>query len=258
MQCHNLDTLGIICRSLDDLALMRAALLVQPRRPVDRASDAPRIGFCRTPAWDHADADTQALLERTAERLAAAGAAVKDVTPDAGRHPRAPASHLRIRGGAQLRLRIRGARRQAQSGIARRAADARPRHCRSPPISRRSRPRRCSAAISTMYSPNSMCCWRQVRSARRPRGLDSTGDARFNAIWTLAWTPCVTLPAGSGGKGLPLGRPAGRRALWRRGVARRRRLGRSPARLNRRRLPRGVPRHAFCGLTAYRRRRDDL
>ncbi len=38
-----------------------------------------------------------------------------------------------------------------------------------------------------------------------PEGLGSTGDARFNAIWTLAWTPCVTLPAGSGGKGLPLG-----------------------------------------------------
>ncbi len=33
-----------------------------------------------------------------------------------------------------------------------------------------------------------------------PEGLGSTGDARFNAIWTLAWTPCVTLPAGTGGK----------------------------------------------------------
>jgi len=38
-----------------------------------------------------------------------------------------------------------------------------------------------------------------------PEGLDSTGDARFNAIWTLAWTPCVTLPAGAGRKDLPLG-----------------------------------------------------
>ena len=38
-----------------------------------------------------------------------------------------------------------------------------------------------------------------------PGGLGSTGDARFNGIWTLAWTPCVTLPAGNGVKGLPLG-----------------------------------------------------
>jgi amidase len=38
-----------------------------------------------------------------------------------------------------------------------------------------------------------------------PKGLGSTGDARFNAIWTLAWTPCLTLPAGNGRNGLPLG-----------------------------------------------------
>src|SRR5437016_1520330 len=77
MQCHNLDTLGVICRSLDDVALMRGVLLSVDPQPVDRASAAPRIGFCRTPAWDHADADTQALIERTAARLAGAGATMR-------------------------------------------------------------------------------------------------------------------------------------------------------------------------------------
>ena len=38
-----------------------------------------------------------------------------------------------------------------------------------------------------------------------PEGLEFTGDPRFNSIWTLAGTPCVTLPAGTGAKGLPLG-----------------------------------------------------
>jgi amidase len=38
-----------------------------------------------------------------------------------------------------------------------------------------------------------------------PEGLGSTGDPSFNSIWTLAWTPCVTLPAGAGPQGLPLG-----------------------------------------------------
>jgi amidase len=38
-----------------------------------------------------------------------------------------------------------------------------------------------------------------------PEGLGSTGDPRFNSIWTLSWSPCVTLPAGTGPKGLPLG-----------------------------------------------------
>ena len=38
-----------------------------------------------------------------------------------------------------------------------------------------------------------------------PAGIEATGDPRFNSIWTLAGTPCVTLPAGTGDNGLPLG-----------------------------------------------------
>ncbi|MBV9019038.1 MAG: amidase, partial [Alphaproteobacteria bacterium] len=38
-----------------------------------------------------------------------------------------------------------------------------------------------------------------------PEGLESTGSPNFNSIWTLSWSPCVTLPAGHGAKGLPLG-----------------------------------------------------
>ncbi len=38
-----------------------------------------------------------------------------------------------------------------------------------------------------------------------PKGVEFTGDPRFNSIWTLAGTPCVTLPAGTGEMGLPLG-----------------------------------------------------
>src|SRR5882672_5504477 len=45
LQCHNLDTLGLLCRSLDDVALMRAVLLAQDLRRLDRSSGAPRIGF---------------------------------------------------------------------------------------------------------------------------------------------------------------------------------------------------------------------
>ena len=37
MQCHNLDTLGIICRTLEDVPPLRAAILDAPRR----ASTAP-------------------------------------------------------------------------------------------------------------------------------------------------------------------------------------------------------------------------
>jgi Asp-tRNA(Asn)/Glu-tRNA(Gln) amidotransferase A subunit family amidase len=38
-----------------------------------------------------------------------------------------------------------------------------------------------------------------------PEGLASTGDAAFNSLWTLLHVPAVTIPAGTGPKGLPLG-----------------------------------------------------
>jgi Asp-tRNA(Asn)/Glu-tRNA(Gln) amidotransferase A subunit family amidase len=38
-----------------------------------------------------------------------------------------------------------------------------------------------------------------------PEGLAYTGDATFNLLWTLLYGPNVTIPAGIGPKGLPLG-----------------------------------------------------
>src|SRR6266849_5023704 len=74
LQCHTLDTLGIICRGLDDLPPLRAALLAAPPRTVGRGISVPRIGLCRTPVWDAAAPATHRLIESTAARLSAAGA----------------------------------------------------------------------------------------------------------------------------------------------------------------------------------------
>jgi Asp-tRNA(Asn)/Glu-tRNA(Gln) amidotransferase A subunit family amidase len=204
MQCHNLDTLGLICRSLDDLSLMRAALLVQPRRAVDRAGLAPRIGFCRTPAWDHASPDTQDLLERTASRLSAAGAMVKDVAP-------APADIL----DQQRRIfEFEAARNYAWEyevhgdKLSPALRDGLLKPGRALPLSAyieaiesaeafRARLDDFFGEVDLLLAPSAV--------GEAPEGLGSTGDARFNAIWTLAWTPCVMLPAGTGSKGLPLG-----------------------------------------------------
>jgi Asp-tRNA(Asn)/Glu-tRNA(Gln) amidotransferase A subunit family amidase len=38
-----------------------------------------------------------------------------------------------------------------------------------------------------------------------PKGLDSTGDPRFNRLWTLMGVPCVTVPAHVADGGLPVG-----------------------------------------------------
>ena len=38
-----------------------------------------------------------------------------------------------------------------------------------------------------------------------PQTLASTGDAVFNSLWTMLYMPCLTLPAGDGPDGLPVG-----------------------------------------------------
>ena len=165
---------------------------------------APRIGFCRTPAWDHADSDTQALLERTAARLAAAGATVRDVAV-------APADildhHRRI-------FEFEAARNYAYEyevhgdKLSAALRDGLLTPGRALPLSAyieaietaevfRRNLDDLFAEFDVLLAPSAV--------GEAPEGLGSTGDARFNAIWTLAWTPCVTLPAGTGRKGLPLG-----------------------------------------------------
>jgi Asp-tRNA(Asn)/Glu-tRNA(Gln) amidotransferase A subunit family amidase len=38
-----------------------------------------------------------------------------------------------------------------------------------------------------------------------PKGLGSTGDPRYNRLWTLMGTPCVNVPAYVADGGLPVG-----------------------------------------------------
>ena len=204
MQCHNLDTLGVICRSLEDVALMRGVLLAQELHQVDHTSNAPRIGFCRTPAWEHADGDTQALLERTAVKLAAAGATVRDVAvapSDILDHHRRIFEFEAARNYA-YEYEVHGDKLSAA------LRDGLLTPGRALPLSAYVEAIETAEAIrrnlddlfgdfDVLLAPSAV--------GEAPEGLGSTGDARFNAIWTLAWTPCVTLPAGTGRKGLPLG-----------------------------------------------------
>jgi Asp-tRNA(Asn)/Glu-tRNA(Gln) amidotransferase A subunit family amidase len=204
MQCHNLDTLGIICRSLEDVALLRGVLLAQEPHRVDRRSAVPRIGFCRTPAWEHADGDTHALLERTAAVLASAGATVRDValTPsDIFDHHRRifefeaarNYAYEYVEHGEKLSPALR-------DGLLARGR-ALPLTAYIEAIETAEGFRRylddVFAEVDILLTPSA--------AGEAPQGLGSTGDPRFNAIWTLAWTPCLTLPAGNGRKGLPLG-----------------------------------------------------
>src|SRR4051812_26170352 len=76
---ENLDTIGVIARSIDDVELVTAAVV--GKEPARRTMEtAPRIGLCRTPLWDTAQPETKHAVEDAATRLAAAGATVREIT----------------------------------------------------------------------------------------------------------------------------------------------------------------------------------
>jgi Asp-tRNA(Asn)/Glu-tRNA(Gln) amidotransferase A subunit family amidase len=75
----SLDTLGILARSVSDIALYRDVLLGVAPQPVPKIS-RPHFALCRTHVWDQFDPLTQTLIEDAAQRLARAGARVTELT----------------------------------------------------------------------------------------------------------------------------------------------------------------------------------
>ncbi|SKA37986.1 amidase [Enhydrobacter aerosaccus] len=205
MQCHSLDTLGLMARTLDDIALLRAVVLALPPVPVRRDGATPRIGFCRTPIWDDAEADTRELLERTASSLAATGATVVDVSFAPPFHGILE-DHAAIMGFESTRNyadeRLRNPDKvsaELMDGLTR-GLDV--------PLERYVAAQRKAAAfkahVDSLFDElDVLLC--PSAPGEAPKGIEFTGDPRFNSIWTLAGTPCVTLPAGTGDMGLPLG-----------------------------------------------------
>ena len=202
---ESFDTLGGMANSLDDLALLRAAVLGVAPRPVARDGAAPRIGFCRTAFWDDGQPAMRATLEEIARRLAKAGATVVDlklgfdeqatldacwtvtkfegartVGYDRVHHPEgisAAARALVDEGNAIPFDAYLDAQRLLDRMRARLEADF--------------------EGFDAVLTPSS--------AGEAPTGLSDTGPVMFNHLWTIAYTPALTVPAGKGPNGLPLG-----------------------------------------------------
>ena len=200
MQCHSVDTLGLMARTLDDIALFRAAMLKLPPVAIDKGIGAPRVGFLRTPIWDEAEPDTKALLEETARKLGATDVsftpAFKDILDD----------HAAITGWESLRNyadeRLRNPDKvsaELMAGMKRSQGITLDRY-----VAAQRKTVAFKAFIDSLFdSVDVLLC--PSAPGEAPKGVEYTGDPRFNSIWTLAGTPCVTLPIGTGDMGLPLG-----------------------------------------------------
>jgi amidase len=185
---------------------MDAVLLGGPVRPVDRETAAPRIALCRRAPWGEPDAATQALIDTTAERLAREGASPSELTI-APEFRNILEMHGRI-------MEFEAARSYAFEYDTR-FADVSP-ALREGALAR-GRALPLSAYLEALEAADAFrrflddaftetdVILAPSAPGEAPAGLEWTGDPRFNAVWTLAWTPCITLPAGRGPAGLPLG-----------------------------------------------------
>jgi amidase len=75
----SLDTLGILARSVADVALYRDVLLGIPPEPMGKI-ERPHFALCRSHIWSQFEPITQTLVEDAAFRLARAGARVTEFT----------------------------------------------------------------------------------------------------------------------------------------------------------------------------------
>jgi amidase len=200
MQCHSVDTLGLMARTMDDIALFRGAVLALPPVPIARDVSAPRVGLCRTPIWSEASADTQALLEKVAAKLGAKEVAFKpefdDILDDHG----AITGWESRRNYADERLRNPDKVSAELMAIMNKSANI----TLDRYVAAQRKTVAFKAFIDSLFDDvDVLLC--PSAPGEAPAGVEYTGDPRFNSIWTLAGTPCVTLPIGTGDKGLPLG-----------------------------------------------------
>ena len=206
LMAESLDTVGVIARSVADCALLAGAVAGRDLGDPDARPDrAPRIGICRSPAWDKALPETQALVPRVASALGRAGASVVEceLPPDVAAVEAAHPIVMNSESARALGWELATAREQLSEGLRERlefglsqteraVAEAHAMFERA----QRAFPA-CMQDLDALVTPSA--------PGQAPAGLEWTGDPAFNLIWTSLHVPCVTVPAGTGPDGLPLG-----------------------------------------------------
>lgn len=215
-----LDHVGVFARSVDDAAFFASILsadcapgadgaphdvfppnaddLRLPRHPL-------RLAVVRAPAWDRAEPAQKKLLHSAARRFAAAGASVENLDlasllTQAVQATRAIQLGEVAAGYAAIVARDRGGfsrrfRQYVSDGLKISAADY------LGALQARRRIQQTLAAIFRRYD----ALLTPPALGEAPKGLTFTGDAVYCAAWTLCGLPAVSIPAGLGPLGLPLG-----------------------------------------------------
>ena len=202
----SLDTLGLMARSLDDIALYRDVLIGNAPAPIAEPGGRLRIGFCRTHLWSQLEPATQTLIEDAAQRLARAGAAVEDVAlpPDFERIENAHRWVSSFEFSRNFTWEIENHWDQISETL----RNNRLKDGLACPFERYRDARELMARCRVLLEPVFDRCdvlLTAPATGEAPLGLNATGSAALCVIWTSMHVPALTLPLFSGPHGLPIG-----------------------------------------------------
>ncbi len=205
MASMTLDTVGWYGRSVDDLALVaRAFRIAVDENPV--AVRGLKVGLCRSPVWHAIEPAGAAALEAAAGRLAEAGAVIYDLL--------LPEPFSRLHAAHRAIMASEGAASflpEYVNAYDKLADDLRAKVENSFQITAQQRlqsytlAEQCRAQFDGMFGADLDVVLTPSSPGEAPEGLHTTGDAVFNAMWTLLHGPNIGIPAGRGPKGLPVG-----------------------------------------------------
>lgn len=215
LQLHTLDTIGVYGRSVEDLALATDALAAHDAAdPVSYAraaprllerlhegpARAPRLAFFKSPAWVDADAAAQEAITTFAKSL---GGLVEEIDIPAMADVRQ--HHANVMGAENvayygpflaqkpelmsdnITARLNEAKKITAVDYARSISAREPMYAEVAAVLGR------FDAILTLSA-----------TGPAPKGLETTGNPVFNAMWTYLGVPCVSLPLLTVA-GMPLG-----------------------------------------------------
>jgi len=208
MYSHTLDTIGWYGRCVDDLLLVADAFQLLGR---DAAGPVPlkglKVGLCRTPMWEAADAYGRAALALAGRRLEAAGAIVTELElPDPFKHlDEAQHTIMYSEGRAAFLPEFLGPKRgllaQHFLDIVNNTRGITPQQL----VAAYDLAAECRRLFDGLFGAGLDVVMAPPCTGEPPEGYASSGDPVFNAMWTLLHVPCVAIPVGKSPRNLPLG-----------------------------------------------------
>ncbi len=200
-----LDTIGLFARNVRDIAFLASVLSGRNELNLGDEVSTTRFGLFRTAQWSRAEPASVMAIDRAISSIEKRGGSVRELPVPAafddvldyhdkimGREMGLALAHERLHCSDVITAKTRDFL-GANSGIDVAAYDGALANVRALQIDFATLFEHCDVLLT----PSAV--------GEAPAGLESTGDPTFNRGWTLLHAPCVTVPAGSGPIGLPIG-----------------------------------------------------